>query len=236
MTFRTSRRIPRVLVAAVGALLGIAVGTTAAAVPIRGSVQLPRDFAPPSEARENGPAGFYWEEWNGVLDLRPPRLDVEREIAVVLTGEGDSPGSDFQLSGGALRPSTMVARSGDMLRIANTDPCAHELFADGIEGLAVLQTAPGNARTLALTQVGHWLIQDRLYPHVKGYLHVIADLVARGTVQQDGRYAFSDVAPGGYTLKVFYRDRMVHSQRVEVEEGRELTIEPVALDLTTPRQ
>lgn len=223
-----------VLVAGGAALLIVA---TAAAVPIRGSVQVPRDSRPPQRA-EDLPDPFYWEEWNGVLDPRSQRLDAQRQLSVVLLGDTDAPRpeSAVKLRGGAFMPSTMVVQAGSTLRIENTDGCAHELFSETLEGFGPLQTAPGNARTASLPQEpGHHVIRDRLYPHVVGHVHVVANLVARAQLADDGKYEFDDVAPGHtYTVKVFFEDREVHSQEVEVTQG--ISLDPVSLNLSAASQ
>ncbi len=222
-------RSPRVLTAAVaGSLLALCLGTTALAGPLNGSVTIPSDYTPPGRA-EDAPPDHYWEEWNGFLDPRPRRIDTAREIAVVLTGDGDGPPNAFLLAGGSLLPSTLVARAGADIRIENTDGCTHELFSSEIEGLTPLSTAPGNARSFAAPAPGHYTIRDRIYPHVTGHLHVLADLVARATLEPSGRYSFDDVAAGTYTLKVFFGERELASQSVEVASSA-LTVDPIALN------
>lgn len=227
------RQLGAILVSIAAALTAVA---TASAVPVRGTLQVPREHTPPGQA--DAPDSFYWEEWNGVLDPRPRRLDVPREIAVVLLGatEGERPDPTVKLEGGALMPATMVVQAGATLRIQNTDPCAHELYVDGIDGFAALQTAPGNARTVRLpAEPGHHVIRDRLYPHVVGHLHLVSDLAARATVGDDGRYVFDDVGDGNYALKAYYGDREVHSRQIEVGGGA-LNVDPISLDLSAASQ
>ena len=231
------RRAVALGAALVSAALALALVATAGAAPIRGSVEVPRDYTEPTS--EEGPARYYWEEWNGVLDPKPERLDVPKRVAVVLlgeAGEGGRPESFVKLHGGALAPSTMVMQAGSTLRIQNTDSASHELFTDGIEGFTALQTAPGNARTVSLPgEAGHFVVKDAVYPHVEGHLHVVTNLAARAEVNSRGQYEFEDVAPGTYTLKVFFDEREVHSTEVEVPQ-RELTIDPVSLDLSADSQ
>jgi hypothetical protein len=212
-----------------GSLLGAGLATTAIAGPVSGSLTIPSEYRPPEV--EGARPDHYWEEWNGFLDPRPRRLDAPRELSVVLTGQGDGPSNDFAFVGGDLQPATLVARAGADVRIENTDGCTHEIFSDDIEGLTPLSTAPGNARSFAAPAPGHYTIRDRLYAHVTAHLHVLPDLVARGSIDSGGRYSFADVEPGTYTLKVFFGERELASQSVEVGGGA-LTVDPIALNLS----
>ena len=213
------------------AALTLLAAAAAAAASVTGELDLPRDFAPPPPSAE-GPARFYWEEANGFLETRPVRVDVQRALAVVLLGtlsEGEPPASDFELNGGALLPATIVAQQGTTLRITNTDACSHELFAEGVEGFAPLQTAPGNARTLPLAQAGSFAISDRSYPHVRGHLHVVENLAGRAELDAAGRFRFRNIPSGTYTLKVFYGADEIASQEVTVDG--DLNLADVAVTL-----
>jgi hypothetical protein len=123
----------------------------------------------------------------------------------------------------------MVARVGQSLRIENTDAFPHELYADGIENFTALSTAPGNARSQPLAAAGQFVVRDRLYGHIEGHLHVVPNLIACAQVNADGSFTFGEVAPGSYTVKVFHRDRDLVTSPIEVTEGRELVLEPIAL-------
>lgn len=208
----------------------VATATTALAVDVRGSLRAPADYGQlPAEPEEEQRRNHYWEEWNGVVEPRPRRFDASRELAVVLTGAGemlpDQPG--FSFSQGALRPSTIVERVGATLRIQNTDPVRHQLFAEGV--LNPTPTSPGGARTETLSAAGSWPLGDQLYAHVRGHLHVVPDLVARATVQPDGTFVFRAVPAGSYVLKVFHGERELHSAPITVPEERELVVDPIAI-------
>lgn len=218
----------------VGLMVGASVvllASSVAASTVVGRLAVPRDLAP--APREDA---HYWEEPNGLIGTRELSVDVKRALAVVLTGRlqsGERPDSRFAFRGGSLMPSTMVVQTGTELRLENTDACSHELYAEDIEGFGPLATASGNTRTLALPgSTGVHVVRDRLYSHVNGHIHVINDLVSRARLDPAGRFQFTDVPPGTYTLKVFYREKEIGSEQVEVPEGQ-LTIEdPVALNLT----
>src|ERR1700741_5271744 len=60
---------------------------------------------------ENAPekrAGYNWELENGFKEVRPERVDVRRELAVVLVGDGEAKGLErveVSFSGGSLLPA-----------------------------------------------------------------------------------------------------------------------------------
>ncbi len=229
---RTTGRRTRAVLAIFVLTLAVATATPALAVEVRGSLRVPGDYgqAPP-ESEEEGRRDHYWDEWNGFLEPRTPRFDAAAELAVVLTGEGpfaeEQPG--FAIANGALRPATIVERAGANLRIENTDPVTHQLFAEGLTEFAPTPTSAGLARAQVVAQAGSWPLRDQLYAHVNGHLHVLPDLVARAVVQRDGTFVFRNVPAGTYTLKVFHGERELHSAEVIVPADRELVVDPIAI-------
>ncbi len=202
-----------------------AVASTAFAGDVHGTLTVPADLpsmTPPPSGDEAVARTRYWEEWNGLVDPRPTRVDPAREIAVVLTGEGALVEADqppYRLHNGSLQPATVVVRVGSGFQIRNDDGCSYELFAEGLDEIGPVQTAPGNARPLTVSAAGHWPLAERNYPHVRGHLHAIADLVARATVEPSGNYTFHGVPAGSYVLHVFHGDHEVSSQPVTVTDA-----------------
>lgn len=228
----TGRRSRAVLALLVLTLAG-AMATTAWAVDVRGTLRVASGYGTPeAEPEEVARRNYYWDEWNGFVEPRPRRFDASRELAVVLIGEGElapeQPG--FAISNGALSPATIVERAGATLRIVNSDPVAHQLYAEGLAELAPTPTSPGLTRQNVVSEAGAWPLRDQRYPHVTGHLHVLPDLVARAAVQRDGTYRFRNVPPGTYTLKVFHRERELHAAQVTVPEDRELVVDPIAIE------
>jgi hypothetical protein len=209
----------------------LAAGATAFAVPVRGTLEIPRD-AQPARSEADRP-DHYWRVWNGVLEPRPEQMAPNRELAIVLTGGagGDPVGCEYALHGGALEPSTLVIKQGTTLRIENHDGCSHFLYADGVDVFERLETPPGNARAVPIADGGPWVIRDAVHPHVQGTLHALPDLVACGDIDARGAYVFPSVPAGTYTLKVYRGADELASQELTVAEGRELVVPPVPLTL-----
>ena len=208
-------------------LLCCAAGT-AAASEIKGQLVLGAYKAPPPDKLPR--AGFNWELGNGFKELLKDSLDAERELAVVLLGEGEAPKLERvegRFYGGSLLPATLVVRIGSTLRVQNEDEIAHELVAEGLDGFGAEATSPRSIRSVNLKTAGNWPLRDRLVSHVRGHLHVLPDLIAVATIA-DNRFTFSDVAPGTYTLKVFHGPKELVSQKVEVGP-KPLSIDPITL-------
>jgi plastocyanin len=229
----TRALLPSTLLAAgAAALLGVAAlpSPAAHAGDVKGTLRAPEGYVPAPGADERKP--YYWEEWNGFLDPRPRRVDMRRELAVVLLGPAQ-PGAEnratIALSGGSLSPSTIVVRPDTILRFENRDDFAHELFAEGLDGFSGEATSSGQARTVRVTQAGNWPIRDRQVPHVRGHLHVIANLAATATLEANGEYKFTNIAPGQYTVKVLHGANEVASATAQVADARELVIDPMVL-------
>lgn len=172
---------------------------------------------------------YYWDEWNGFLAPHTPRANAAESFAVALIGSGSAPpsGCEIRLRGGSFEHETLIAGTGSRIPITNSDGFEYQLFEQG--GLfTATPTSPGHARRLdAVAAEGHFLIRDRLYPHVLGHLHVVANLVACADLAPNGSYRFSDVPPGEYTVQVFFRGRRVAEQSVRIGDDREVTLDAI---------
>jgi hypothetical protein len=184
----------------------------------------------PAQIQSKRPS-YNWELENGFKEVRPDRVDVRREVAVVLIGEGEAKGLDrieVPFTGGSLMPSTLVVRTGATILFRNDDEIAHELYAQGLAGFAAEATAPRGRRSVNLTTAGAWPLRDKLVTHVAGQLYVLPDLIAVATLEADGQFTFKDVEPGKYVLKAFHGETELASQAVELG-ARPLTVNLVAL-------
>lgn len=182
---------------------------------------------------------FYWELENGVKEVRPDRVDAPRELAVVLTGEGEPAAGldrvEVPFSGGSLLPSTIVLRTGSTVLFRNDDEFGHELYAPGLKGLPAETISPRGRRSYAAAEAGSWPLRDKLISHVEGTLIVLPDLLATAAPTADGSFTFPAMKPGNYVLKVFHGAKELASQPIEVGE-RALTLDPIALSASAPEK
>ena len=191
---------------------------------MRGRILLATYKPPPLETPR---PGFHWELDNGFKETLKDRVPVQREIAVVLTseGEGSTAQRDVKLSGGNLLPSTLVIRAGTTVSIENHDEVAHELYAVGLKVFTPEAIAPRGRRAINLTEAGSWPLLDKLVPHARAHLHVLPNLVSVAKMQSDGSFTFEDVPPGEYKLLVFHGAKQIASQTVTMTD-RSLTLDP----------
>lgn len=187
--------------------------------------------APPPPSRPSS----YWELENGFKEVKPDRISPKRELAAVLLGEAapvaGSERVEIPWSGGNLLPATIAVRVGTTILFRNDDEVAHELYGVGLEGLPAEATSPRGRRSFQATAAGSWPLRDQSVAHAIGHLHVLPDLVASATIENDGSFSFPAVPPGKYTLKVFHGGEQVAAQTVEATT-KPLTIDPITLSAT----
>jgi len=183
---------------------------------------------PPAAARPSS----YWELENGFKEVKPDRISAKRELAAVLCGEAAPVAGSDRLevpwSGGNLLPSTLVVRVGTTILFRNDDEVAHELLGVGLATLPAEATSPRGRRSFQAAEPGSWPLRDQSVPHAQGYLHVLSDVVAIATIENDGSYSFPAVPPGKYTLRVFHGAERIASQDVEAT-AKPLTVDPITL-------
>lgn len=198
----------------------------ASAETVEGSVQGSSGSEPRSASKDT----FYWRVWNGALPEQKRKGDYS-DVLAVLTGKFTGPpiGCSFSFSGGALEPSTLAARSGTTIRVDNLDAFTHELSVDGLPGFTPLESGPGKTRTVSVPAGGPWVVGDRIYGHVEGHLHSMRELVACAGVTSSGKFRFEKVPPGPYSLRILRGAEQVAAQRVTVQPGKTLQVDPLVI-------
>lgn len=198
------------------------------AVDVRGSV---RASGEPKAKTIEAVRGPYWQEWNGFVEPKKPHVDYAREVTAALIGPAETrDATTITLRDGTLNPSTIVVQHGTSLRVRNEDDFAHELYVEGLKGFEAKATGAGQTRVVQMDQTGVFVVRDMLSPHVRGFLHVVAKVTHVVNPNGEGAFAFTDVPPGKYAIKVFRGEHAYAGGEVEVSSPRDVVLDPIALD------
>jgi plastocyanin len=195
------------------AIIGLAAwASTASAATVRGSVMLPPE---PRAADRDA----HWRVENGVLPIGPRVPDPRVDVIVVLEGAPNPklqlPNVTMALHGLRLDPRVAAIPVGGTIEFKNEDRVPHTLFVEKATTLMPATPTPaGQTRAQKFYAAGEYRLRDEEYPHVEGTILVVqTPYVAR--VDEKGNFKL-DVPEGKYTLKVFWRDKWVATQPLEV--------------------
>ncbi len=213
------------------AILVLAAWASAAtAATVRGSVMLPPE---PRVADRDA----HWRVENGVLPIGPRVPDPRLDVIVVLEGAANPklqlPNATVSLHGLRLDPRVAVIPVGGTVEFKNDDRVPHTLYIEKATTLMPPTPTPAaQTRAQKFYAPGEYRVRDEEYPHVDGTVLVVqTPYVAR----LDERGSFKlDVPEGKYTLKVFWRDKWVATQTLEVTgHPNEVTVQVPAAAAAT---
>src|SRR5205814_9483877 len=108
-----------------------------------------------------------------------------------------------------------VVQVGGSVEFENSDRVPHTLYME--RGSTLMPPAPapsGQGRTQKFFAAGEYRIRDEEYPHVEGMV-VVLQTPWFARLDDKGNFKL-DVPEGKYTLKVFFRDKWVATQPLEV--------------------
>jgi hypothetical protein len=201
---RRATSMPLVLV------LGCAAAASAATV--RGNILLPAEPRVPDH-------DAHWRVENGVLPLGGRVPDPHADVIVVLEGAAGNkpqpPNTVVTLHGLRLDPRVAVVPLGGAVEFKNEDRVPHTLYIEHASSLmAPTPTPAGQSRTQKFLAVGEYRVRDEEYPHIDG---TVLALQSPWFVRVDDKGNFKlEVPEGKYKLRVFYRDRWVVTQSLDV--------------------
>ncbi len=210
---------------------------SASAGDVSGNLEVPPTLLTTKPPRGCAEHSCYWNEPNGVYPPRTYRSTIARHLSVVLTSQrSKAPFNQvLSLQGGGFLPGTLVAANGSTLTVSNADGFQRSPFAKGLKEFNFPEMRTGDSRAVKLLATGHWTLKDTLVPHADGYLHVVTNLVAIGTLGESGSFLFTDIEPGRYKLVVYYHEHMLTSQAIEVPSKGKLKLDPISLPTPKPR-
>lgn len=184
---------------------------SASAHDVRGTLAGADALGPSPRATPPRWRGSFWEVPNGAIAITAPRANVERDVAVVLTGasvaESRQPVT-VPVEGGRCQPGTVLLSPGTTLTLHNRDLLAHEFYAvrPGQEAPVVPAelTAPRTRRQISLPAAGTYELRDARQPTFRCWL--VAG-PGQGRVlhpDHNGAFTAQGLADGTYTVKAYF--------------------------------
>jgi hypothetical protein len=204
------------------ALLVLLLCSTASATTVRGTVSLP---AEPRGADHDA----HWRVENGVIAIGPRVPDPRLDVIVVLEGaaakDARVPNATVELHGLRLDPRVVVIPVAGTVDFKNGDRVPHTLYVEHATSLMKPEPTPaGQARAQKFYAAGEYRVRDEEYPHIEGMVLVLQTPYF-SRLDERGQFKM-ELPEGKYTLRVFYRDRWVVSQALEVgSRTTEVTIQ-----------
>lgn len=200
------------------------------AADLRGTLTGAAELTPAARERDPRRRDFYWEVPNGVVPITTPRADVERDLAVVLTGPGveeSSQPASLVLEGGRCRPGTLVVSPATVINVENTDLLSHELYVvprGATERVVPAErTSPRARRQFSVGRAGVFEVRDARDPAFRCWIAAGPGQGRVLRVDAQGAFRTANLADGEYTVKVYYEGTERASQPVAVA-GREATV------------
>jgi plastocyanin len=193
-------------------LIAMLLCSTASATTVRGTVTLPAEpRAPDHDA--------HWRVENGIIAIGPRVPDPRLDVIVALEGtppkDARVPNATVELHGLRLDPRVVVVPVGGTVEFKNDDRVPHTLYIEHATSLMKPEPTPaGQSRAQKFYAAGEYRVRDEEYPHIDGTVLV---LQTPYFVRLDERGQFKMELPEGkYTLRIFYRDKWVVTQPLEV--------------------
>lgn len=193
--------------------MSLILATTASATPVHGTVALPAEPRGPDH-------DAHWRVENGVIGIGPRVPDPRLDVIVAIDGAAptDAKVADkatVELHGLRLDPRVVVVPVGGTVEFKNSDRVPHTLYIEHATSLMKPEPTPsGQARAQKFYATGEYHVRDEEFPHIDGDVLV---LQTPWFVRLDDKGQFKIELPEGkYTLRVFWHDKWVLAQPLEV--------------------
>ncbi len=187
----------------VGSFLMLAVSGNAVAGTVTGKLETPPapDRPPPSTR------GFLERIENPIAP--PKKVAITPYVVVALDGgaAADAPGQRvWELVGESFAAPVFGVPAGAEVLIKNVSRTARSFSALEDDKLVPRDPInPNGTRSFRVTEPKVYTIADRDAAHLRGVLVVVPGKFVT-TVDDSGRFTFTDVPEGTYKLRVFYKD------------------------------
>jgi hypothetical protein len=123
------------------------------------------------------------------------------------------------VGGGRTTPVTVVVAPGTRLHFENRDPFPHRLYGVGQSTFPPGEMAALQARDWTAPGPGRYEIRDEVSPSVRSWVVVEPNVAAIAYPTTQGTFLIPQLAPGEYTVKVFFAGNPVGAPRTFVLAG-----------------
>jgi hypothetical protein len=167
------------------------------------------------EAKDVGSHRFSWREPSPTVraEFRNLFAYAPKEVCIAaLASSAQQPPALpllITVGGGRTTPVTVVVAPGTRLHFENRDPFAHKLYGVGQSTFPAGETAALQARDWTAPGPGRYEIRDELSPSIRSWVIVEPNVAAISYPTPQGLFLIPQLAPGEYTLKVFFAGNSV---------------------------
>lgn len=201
--------------ATLAAALLLTITGHAAAPNVRGKISGQDKLVPDVYAETAKPESrkWTWREPSPSVDAKFRNLaaNPSRDLCIAATrSENGSPLEPIRMSvtGGRVFPTTIVVTPGTQLVFKNFDPFKHRLYVVGQNTMGPEDQEANRERKWAAPGPGKYEVRDELFPSVRTFVIVDAQVASIAYPGRDGAFGFS--LPGGdYVLKAYFNGRAV---------------------------
>jgi hypothetical protein len=191
--------------------------------PLKGAIKLPEDFPGLIMRKPQG----YWLVPNYTIEPLSPLVDPRASMVVVIEGKEPSPAKPqtphILIEDSRFSPPAVVVQPNTKMTFQNKEPIMHLLEPAAGNFMSVTSIGPGSSVDLSISRPGSYCIRSTEIPHLKLYILVTeASLFTVSDVK--GAFAFSDVRPGTYTLRIWYQGEWIHGQPITVKGASSVEI------------
>jgi hypothetical protein len=158
--------------------------------------------------------------------FRTLSADPSRDLCIAATTSGNAGAQEairMTVTGGRVFPTTIVVSPGTPLAFKNFDPFKHRLYVVGNPSFRAEDMAPNQVRSWSAAGAGKYEIRDELFPSVRTFVIVDAQVVQVTYPGRDGAFGLS-LPAGEYVLKAFFGGRHV-GKPITVNAKEKSTVE-----------
>jgi len=210
-------------------------GDGALAEDLEGRIILSNNFLKAVRYTPDRSPDFYWNEPNGILNVREPGISFADEFAAVLIPPSATVAPpdnllSISIKNAEIEKEIITVHKGTTIRFRNEEPFVHELYSPDIPDFQPEMQSTNAVRQIVFDTLGAYEIRCRRMPHILSYVLVLASPFILD-ISKDGSFAISNIVPGQYTLKIFFKGQWIHEEIVEIKEKVKNVIK---VELKTP--